>query len=182
MIGGFISLISIFLFESESYSVSFLAKSTLAFNIIRSLAALIGSINSLQSGGTEEFEYPATSLLNSFTLLFLMFSVERGIEKLENFEEQPKMSILNRFTNKLIIFFKERFFKFKNFFIRRSERKIEEGIQMILLQNLEGESIQSAIEIQSSIVEDENEARARGEQRTKNLQTLKRIYSLRYLC
>ena len=83
MIGGFISLISIFLFESESYSVSFLAKSALALNIIRSFAALIGSLNSLRSGGIEEFEYPAGSLLNNFTLLFVMLSVERGIEKLE---------------------------------------------------------------------------------------------------
>jgi hypothetical protein len=111
-----------------------------------------------------------------------MLSVERGIEKLENLEVEPEPSGLKRLFTSLTKLCKEFFFKVKIFVIRQNERNLEEGMRTIILQNLERENIQNAMEIQSDIIEDENEVRVRGEKRTKNLKVLKRIFSLRYLC
>ena len=86
LIGTIISVVNIFLFESEKYSFGLIPKSVLAYNILRSSVVLISSMISLEIYGKEEFYYPELALLTSLTLPIVMFAVKRGMDKIDNQE------------------------------------------------------------------------------------------------
>jgi hypothetical protein len=82
-ISAIISLYSIYSFKIEKDSVSWFDKSILSFNILRSGAGLVGSMNSLRVNGLEGFEYSELAPLIPLTLPPLMLAIKNGLEKLE---------------------------------------------------------------------------------------------------
>jgi hypothetical protein len=82
-VSAIISLYSVYSFKIEKDSVNWFSKSILFFNIFRSGAGLIGSMNSWRVNGLEGFEYSELSLLIPITLPPMMIAVKNGLEKLE---------------------------------------------------------------------------------------------------